>query len=53
MVRGSHLLWGGADPRLALHVTELGFEYPVSGEYLHWTMPLPKDLMKFVLKLKP
>lgn len=31
-------------PRLALHATELGFEHPVTGEFLHWTMPLPADL---------
>ncbi len=35
-------------PRLALHATELGFEHPVTGEHLHWTMPLPTDLKKFV-----
>jgi 23S rRNA pseudouridine1911/1915/1917 synthase len=35
-------------PRLALHATELGFEHPVTGEHLHWTMPLPPDLQKFV-----
>jgi 23S rRNA pseudouridine1911/1915/1917 synthase len=35
-------------PRLALHATELGFEHPASGEHLHWTMPLPGDLQKFV-----
>jgi 23S rRNA pseudouridine1911/1915/1917 synthase len=39
-------------PRLALHATELGFEHPVTGEHLHWTMPLPGDLQKFVEKLK-
>jgi 23S rRNA pseudouridine1911/1915/1917 synthase len=39
-------------PRLALHATELGFEHPVSGEHLHWTMPLPGDLQKFVDRLK-
>ncbi|QEL14676.1 RluA family pseudouridine synthase [Limnoglobus roseus] len=35
-------------PRLALHATELGFEHPVTGEHLHWAMPLPPDLQKFV-----
>jgi 23S rRNA pseudouridine1911/1915/1917 synthase len=38
-------------PRLALHATELGFEHPASGAHLHWTMPLPGDLAKFVEKL--
>lgn len=35
-------------PRLALHATELGFEHPVTGAHLHWTMPLPADLKRFV-----
>jgi 23S rRNA pseudouridine1911/1915/1917 synthase len=35
-------------PRLALHATELGFEHPVGGTHLHWTMPLPGDLAHFV-----
>ncbi len=39
-------------PRLALHATELGFEHPVSGAPLHWDMPLPTDLVRFVQKLK-
>jgi len=39
-------------PRLCLHATELGFEHPVSKEPMHWTMPLPKDLAKFVASLK-
>jgi 23S rRNA pseudouridine1911/1915/1917 synthase len=39
-------------PRLALHATELGFEHPVAGEHLHWTMPLPGDLQKFVERLR-
>ena len=39
-------------PRLALHATELGFEHPVSGEHVHWSMPLPGDLQKFVERLR-
>jgi 23S rRNA pseudouridine1911/1915/1917 synthase len=39
-------------PRLALHATELGFEHPVRGEEMHWTMPLPGDLARFVAALK-
>jgi 23S rRNA pseudouridine1911/1915/1917 synthase len=41
-----------AAPRLALHATELGFEHPATGEHLHWTMPLPGDLQKFVDRLR-
>jgi 23S rRNA pseudouridine1911/1915/1917 synthase len=39
-------------PRLALHATELGFDHPVSGEKLHWEMPLPPDLKKLVDRLR-
>jgi 23S rRNA pseudouridine1911/1915/1917 synthase len=38
-------------PRLALHATELGFKHPATDAELHWTMPLPGDLAKFVEKL--
>jgi 23S rRNA pseudouridine1911/1915/1917 synthase len=39
-------------PRLALHATELGFAHPASGASLHWDMPLPPDLAKFVAGLR-
>ena len=39
-------------PRLALHATELGFAHPATGERLHWSMPLPGDLQKFVERLR-
>jgi 23S rRNA pseudouridine1911/1915/1917 synthase len=39
-------------PRLALHATELGFTHPATGAQLHWEMPLPGDLQKFVERLK-
>jgi 23S rRNA pseudouridine1911/1915/1917 synthase len=39
-------------PRLALHAQELGFVHPSSGEELHFTMPLPKDLAEFLARLR-
>ncbi|MBN9524525.1 RluA family pseudouridine synthase [bacterium] len=39
-------------PRLALHATELGFTHPATGAALHWEMPLPADLTKFVAGLR-
>lgn len=39
-------------PRLALHATELGFEHPVTGAHLHWSMSLPADLAKLLEKLR-
>ena len=41
-----------AAPRLALHATELGFVHPATGADLHWSMPLPADLQKFVEGLR-
>jgi 23S rRNA pseudouridine1911/1915/1917 synthase len=41
-----------AAPRLALHATELGFAHPVSGETMHWSMPLPDDLQGFLNRLR-
>jgi 23S rRNA pseudouridine1911/1915/1917 synthase len=38
-------------PRLALHAAELGFDHPVTGEPLHWTMPPPADLQRFLDRL--
>lgn len=39
-------------PRLALHAQELGFVHPITGQSLHFTMPLPPDLQKLVEKLR-
>ncbi len=39
-------------PRLFLHATELGFKHPVTGQDLHWEMPLPTDLRKLLDKLR-
>jgi 23S rRNA pseudouridine1911/1915/1917 synthase len=39
-------------PRLTLHAAELGFVHPVTGESLHWTMPLPPDLQAFLDRLR-
>jgi 23S rRNA pseudouridine1911/1915/1917 synthase len=39
-------------PRLALHAAELGFEQPVSGKSMHWSMPLPVDLKSFLSRLR-
>lgn len=39
-------------PRLALHAAELGLVHPVSGAELHWTMPLPADLQRFLERLR-
>jgi 23S rRNA pseudouridine1911/1915/1917 synthase len=39
-------------PRLALHAAELGFDHPVSGAELHWRMPPPPDLQRFLDRLR-
>jgi 23S rRNA pseudouridine1911/1915/1917 synthase len=35
-------------PRLALHAAEIGFVHPMTGENIQFTMPLPKDLQRFL-----
>jgi 23S rRNA pseudouridine1911/1915/1917 synthase len=39
-------------PRIALHAAELGFAHPVSGEWLEFKMPLPKDLSALLARLR-
>ncbi len=39
-------------PRLALHAQELGFVHPITGQKLHFTMPMPPDLQAFLDRLR-
>lgn len=39
-------------PRIALHAAELGFQHPITGEAMHFEMPLPSDLAEFVARLR-
>lgn len=39
-------------PRVALHAAELGLKHPVTGEHLHFKMPLPRDLAEFLNRLR-
>ncbi|HZZ71470.1 MAG TPA: RluA family pseudouridine synthase [Pirellulales bacterium] len=39
-------------PRLALHAAELGFTHPVTGEKIHYQMPLPADLQELLTRLR-
>ena len=38
--------------RLMLHATELGFLHPVSGEKMHWDMPMPEDMAQVLDRLR-
>ena len=51
-LRGKPLVDKSGAPRLALHAAELGLVHPVTGESLHFTMPLPRDLAEFVKRLR-
>ncbi len=51
-MNGTTVLNPDGAPRLALHATELGFVHPVSEVVMHWEMPLPADLLRFVAKLQ-
>jgi 23S rRNA pseudouridine1911/1915/1917 synthase len=39
-------------PRLALHAAELGFDHPITGEAMHWDMPLPPDFRALLEELR-
>lgn len=51
-ISGNELPKLPGSPRLCLHALELGFEHPVSGAALHWTMPLPGELQQFLDQLR-
>jgi 23S rRNA pseudouridine1911/1915/1917 synthase len=40
-----------AFPRQALHAILIGFRHPISGEYVQFTSPLPKDMADLVASL--
>jgi 23S rRNA pseudouridine1911/1915/1917 synthase len=39
-------------PRQALHAADLAFVHPITGQALHFRMPLPQDLKKWLLELR-
>jgi 23S rRNA pseudouridine1911/1915/1917 synthase len=39
-------------PRLALHAATLGFEHPVTQQWMQWESPLPADLRAVVSRLR-
>ena len=41
-------LAAAAFPRQALHAILIGFRHPVSGEYVQFTSPLPRDIADLV-----
>ena len=48
---GTMMLDTSNAPRLVLHAIELGFEHPILRTSLHWEMPLPRDLQKFMERI--
>ena len=48
---GTMMLDTSNAPRLVLHATELGFQHPVLRTSLHWDMPLPRDLQRFIERI--
>jgi 23S rRNA pseudouridine1911/1915/1917 synthase len=49
---GSLIVEGDDAPRLALHAAELGFTHPITGQWMHWQMPLPPDLQSYLDRLR-
>ena len=41
-----------AFPRQALHAATLGFEHPVSGEWMRFEAPLPQDMQDLLTALR-
>lgn len=39
---------GSSVPRLALHAAELGFRHPLTGAELHFSVPWPRDIRRFL-----
>ncbi|MCY2969021.1 MAG: RluA family pseudouridine synthase [Planctomycetota bacterium] len=39
-------------PRVALHAAELGFDHPITGEHLRHVMPLPRELVELIDRLR-
>ena len=40
-------------PRQALHAASLGFEHPVTGEFMEFVAPLPADMEALLIALRP
>jgi 23S rRNA pseudouridine1911/1915/1917 synthase len=39
-------------PRQALHAKKLGFNHPVTGEYMEWESPIPTDMSELLSSLR-
>lgn len=39
-------------PRQALHATRLALEHPVSGEWMEWHVPLPRDMQQLLKEIQ-
>ena len=40
-------------PRLVLHAAVLGFTHPATGERVRWESPLPDELARWIVRLRP
>lgn len=49
---GSEMADPSGSPRLFLHAAELGFNHPATGQYMHWSMPLPPELEMVLQRLR-
>lgn len=43
---------GSGATRITLHASTLGFDHPATGRRLHWTAPLPKDMVELLKRLR-
>ncbi len=49
---GTPLVDASGAPRVALHAAELGFDHPLTGEPMQFSMPLPNDLVVLIDRLR-
>ena len=42
----------GTFPRQALHAAQLGWEHPVTGEWMEWLAPLPDDMAQLLVQIR-
>jgi 23S rRNA pseudouridine1911/1915/1917 synthase len=49
---GKPILDRSGAPRLALHAASLGFQHPITGKAMSFESPLPKDLSKFLERIR-
>ncbi|HVS36411.1 MAG TPA: pseudouridine synthase [Gemmataceae bacterium] len=51
-LHGTPLPDGSGAKRTMLHAASLGFDHPATGERIHWTSALPRDMQEIISRLR-